>query len=162
MFRHERKNCKPPRFVLGHDCYPVTSEHPGPESTITLINENGFDTDEAEKRAKDLLAKGTRRALKHLNFAGNIHLDEAACCTVNPKLVVSDPKTPRDDVHAAYDPHDEGDKSPNTHNERAKVGNFDPFSTPILLLKTIPLGVGAVAEVVSFNNAVSPKGCTKH
>ncbi len=146
--------------MLGHDCYPVTIVHPGTETTFTVTMLDGFDTDVAEVHTVDLVTKGTRRAFTHLNFDGTIHLDEMACCSVVTILVVVDPCTTRDNVHRSYYSAEEGDISSDTHFESEKYGYEDTAATPVLMLKTSPFGVGAVAAVVSLVNAVDTKSCT--
>ncbi len=123
-----------------------------------------MDTDTAEESAlMDLVAKGTRRALKHLNLIGTLHLDEMASWPVNSKFVVLDPWTHRDNVHRTYYPHhkegyDETSESP---IEREKVGNLDSAPKPALILKTLPLGLGTVVSVVLENNSYDVAGHSK-
>lgn len=159
---YDGKKAKPSRFAFGHDCYPGTIVDSGTENAFAVTIDNGFDTDETECSAVvDDLTKGTRRAFKHLNFMGTIPSEDIACCSAETFMVVFDPCTPRDNVHRAYDSHDKIDESVNTPDSVCVVGIEDCAAVPVLMLKTIPLGVGTGPTGVSFVATVEPLKCSK-
>lgn len=90
---------------------------------------------------------------------GHIHSDEITDWTVKTKIVVFDPKTPRDEVHTAYYSIEETTEILASPNESKKHGMENCAPTPILISKTIPFGVGALVTVRSADLTKHTRKC---